>query len=290
MITRLPPLNAIKAFHVACRHLNLSRAAEELGVTQGAVSKQILSLEQHIGTKLFERIPTGLELTLEGLTLKRITLPAFDLLLAGFSDFERRPIKSRKIRISTLISFAAYVLAPRIGRIEEAFPDIQLEIFTSDRLLDHTLEEIDFAVRYGRGEAADLICQPLGPSALIPVCHPEFSLELGPKRLIQVFFANEWTLWARENGDALVRDRQPVFVEDLSVALNAALCLQGLALLPELLVRDLIARKQLVAIAEPIRNWEYQYHLAMLPQAAKRKRIMSIIDWLKNDLAGAASV
>ena len=73
MLSRLPSLNAIKAFHAASRHLNLSRAAEELGVTQGAVSKQILALEAFIGAKLLERLPTGLELTREGNSLKNVT-------------------------------------------------------------------------------------------------------------------------------------------------------------------------------------------------------------------------
>ncbi|NQY13523.1 MAG: LysR family transcriptional regulator [Henriciella sp.] len=101
ILSRLPPLNAIKAFHAACRHLNFSRAAEELGVTQGAVSKQIIALEDFVGVKLFERHSNGLELTLEGVVLKRVTLPAFDLLLSGFANFRRSAPSSSNIRIAT---------------------------------------------------------------------------------------------------------------------------------------------------------------------------------------------
>lgn len=284
MLNRLPPLNAIKAFHAASRHLNLSRAAEELGVTQGAVSKQILALEDFIGAKLFERLPTGLELTREGNSLKNVTWPAFDLLLTGFSRYERRPPRSQKVRISTLASFASSILAPRLGRLEAEFPDVQFEILTSDRLLDHSREEIDFSIRYGQASAQDLQCEPIGSARIVPVCAPGITMD--PKTLLrfQIFAINEWRAWEEANGDALTRHGQSLVIEEFVVALSAVLQGQGYAILPELMVHDHIQTGQLTTFGAPISDWPYQYYLAYLPQAEKRKPIAPIMAWIRNEI------
>lgn len=285
MLNRLPPLNAIKAFHAASRHLNFSRAAEELGVTQGAVSKQIHTLEDFIGTKLFERHANGLELTAEGQSLKNTTLPAFDMLISGFSRFERREPRSQKIRISTLASFASSALAPRLDRLEAAFPQVELEFLTSDRLIDHAKEEVDFSIRYGQGVAEDMVCEPISSADLIPVMHPEYDIKSGSVRLLQVFNVDEWQTWAHERGDDLTRSNRKVIVQEFLVALNAVLNGQGLALLPELIVRDHLLHGRLIRFGEPLRDWRYHYYIAMLPRAPRRRYVTSIIDWLKHDIA-----
>ncbi len=151
-LTRLPPLNAVRAFHAASRHLNFSRAAEELGVTQGAISKQIIALEDHVGTRLFERLPGGLLLTNEGKSLKETIIPAFDMLGSAFSRFERRPPRASNFRIATVASFASNVFVSRLDAFRDAFPQLELEIIASDRLVDLEREEIDISIRYGRGD------------------------------------------------------------------------------------------------------------------------------------------
>lgn len=285
MLNRLPPLNAIKAFHAASRHLNLSRAAEELGVTQGAVSKQILALEDFIGARLFERLSTGLELTREGNSLKNVTWPAFDLLLSGFSRYERRPPRSQKVRISTLASFASSILAPRLSRLEAEFPDVQFEILTSDRLLDHAREEIDFSIRYGQARGQELQCEPIGSANIIPVCSPDVALD--PQMLLrfQVFAINEWRAWEEANGDALTRYGQSLIIEEFVVALTAVLKGQGYAILPELLVHEHIKTGALATFGNPIHDWPYQYYFAYLPQALNRKPVAPIIEWIKSEIA-----
>ncbi|MEL6691566.1 MAG: LysR substrate-binding domain-containing protein [Pseudomonadota bacterium] len=285
MLNRLPPLNAIKAFHAASRHLNLSRAAEELGVTQGAVSKQILALEDFIGAKLFERLPTGLELTREGNSLKNVTWPAFDLLLSGFSRYERRPPRSQKVRISTLASFASSILAPRLSRLEAEFPDVQFEILTSDRLLDHAREEIDFSIRYGQARGQDLQTDPIGSANIIPVCAAGETLDPQMMLRFQVFAINEWRAWEDANGDALTRHGQSLIIEEFVVALSAVLKGQGFAILPELMVLEHIRAGSLARFGDPIQNWPYQYYFAFLPQALNRKPVAPIIDWIKSEIA-----
>ena len=284
MLNRLPPLNAIKAFHAASRHLNFSRAAEELGVTQGAVSKQIIALEDYIGAQLFIRSAAGLSLTTEGRILKDTTLSAFDLLAAGFNRFERRAPRSEKIRISTLASFAANFLAPRLARLEAAFPDIELEILTSDRLLDLAREEIDFSIRYGKGQAQDLLCEPIGTANLIPVCNPAISVEHQQVRRIQVFTVDEWQTWESLNGDALTKAGHAIMVEEFLVAVSAVINQQGIAILPELTVIDHIQEGRLTTFGSPIRDWPYQYYVAKLPRANKRRHVNAMIEWIKHEI------
>ena len=249
-------------------------------MTQGAVSKQIIALEDFIGVKLFERHPGGLQLTLEGIVLKRVTLPAFDLLLSGFTSFRRYAPSSVNIRIATLTSFAQHVLVPRLDGLETEFPKLQLQIFCSDRLLDHELEQIDFAIRYGRGDAEGLVCEPVGTTRLIAVRHPNYPLDTATKRLFQVFFIDEWKTWEKAHGDVLFHGSKRIFVEDLNVALNGVLTQKGLAVLPHLIVQDLIAQGRLVAIGEVTNGWEYQYYLAHLPRTRPRALVTEVIAWL----------
>ena len=287
MLNRLPPLNAIKAFHAVSRHLNLSRAAEELGVTQGAVSKQIIALEDFIGAKLFERSPNGLELTNEGYSLKDATLSAFDTLMTGFSRFERRPPRSQRVRLSTLASFAAEFFAPRLDRFEAAFPEVQLDILTSDRLIDHSREEIDFSIRYGGGDWEGLISQRLGSADLVAVCHPSLDVASQRLRCLHVYSADAWAAWAELPGQPRFQASSALVVEDFLVALHAALNGQGTTLLPELVVQEHIREERLIRVGSPLTNWRQQYFVAMTPRAQKRRDVMAIVDWIHAELAAA---
>ena len=172
MVKPLPPLNAIRAFEVASRHLNLSRAAEELGVTQGAISKQVIALEEFIGIQLFAREPSGLQLTAEGGNLKEAIAPAFTTLSDAFARYSRRPPGSNTIRISTVASFASNFLVPRLAKFTERLPGCELEFLTSIRLVDLAREEFDIAVRYGPGDWDGVVATPLSDGLLIPVCAP----------------------------------------------------------------------------------------------------------------------
>lgn len=172
MVKPLPPANAVRAFETASRHLNLSRAAEELGVTQGAISRQVIALEDFIGVQLFVREPGGLRLTNEGGSLKEAIEPAFTTLSEAFSRYSRRAPRSNAIRISTVASFAWQFLAPRLPEFRQQHPDVEIELITSIRLLDLTREEADIAVRYGLGEYQGLVATPLVKGLLTPVCSP----------------------------------------------------------------------------------------------------------------------
>ena len=287
----LPPLNAVRAFEVAARHLNFVRAAEELGVTQSAVSKQIAALEDFIGAKLFERGSGGVSLTLEGRELIHAVSPAFDALSDSFQRFSRKAPRSKKFRIATVASFAAKVLIPRMASFNEAMPDLELEILTSDRVLDLAREEVDLAVRYGAGGGEGVVAVPLDDGALTPVCAPRLFEEAGGDpaallarcRRIQVFLKNEWLAFEKASGVRPADAPPPVVLEHFLVAAEAAIEGYGVALLPRLIVESAIAKGELAAFAAPV-PWDQSFYLAYRSGADRRANVRKALAWLQSEV------
>ncbi len=287
----LPPLNSIRAFEAAARHLNFSRAAEELGVTPGAVSKQVIALEDFIGAQLFERLSDGLGLTLEGRELAESISPAFDMLGGAFNRFSRRPPRSSTFRLSTVASFASQVIVPRLNAFEKRFPNVQLELLTADRLLDFGREEIDLSIRFGAGQWDGLVSSALVEGTLVPVCAPDMPGDaaaiVSSARLIQTFPGNEWEKWQEATGIRFARDRKPFVMEHFLVAMQAVTAGQGVALLHEILVRDLLDAGTIRQFSEPI-DWHHTFYAAHPPNAEKRPALRDVLDWLKAELAADA--
>lgn len=299
MLSRLPPLNAVRAFEVAARHLNFSRAAEELGVTQGAISKQVILLEDFIGAKLFERRSGGLSLTQEGLAVKDALKPAFDLLDNAFARYHRRPPRSNACRISTLASFASQFLVPRLNAFEKAHPDIKLEILTSDRIVDLSREEVDFSVRYGLGGKDDVVERALFSGALAPVASPVLMAESAAKdtgaflssvRRIQIFSSNEWKSWSKTSGVDISDAPATFIMEDFIVAIEAVRAGEGVALLPEMLVRRLVANGDIVLFSPVFGEWPATYYTAHVPGVERQPHIKRVLDWLHAQAAEGALI
>lgn len=293
MVKALPPLNALRAFEVAARHLNFSRAAGELGVTPGAISKQVLALEDFIGARLFERLPDGLTLTLEGRELKESISPAFEMLTGAFSRFSRRPPRTNVVRLATVASFASQFLVPRLDVFEKSLPEIELEILTSDRVADLVREEIDLSIRFGGGGWDGLVSSELVEGLLVPVCAPSLhnqiisgsdSPNLEQTRLIQVFSSSEWRKWQEASGVDLPPAERTFVMEHFLVALQAVIAGQGVALLPEIIVRESLANGHLKQFSSPT-EWHQTFHLAHLPNAERQPRVRNIIEWLQAEIA-----
>lgn len=294
----LPPLNSIRAFEVAARHLNFSRAGEELSVTQGAISKQILLLEDYIGIRLFERLPGGLELTHEGQILKNAISPAFETLHEAFYRFSRRSPRSNICRISTLGSFAAHFIVPRLDRLEQLIPHVNLELLTSDRIVDFDREEIDLSVRYGAGIWDGVVAHKLTDGFMLPVCAPALleqhdgHLEqlAAQARRIQVFSNDEWRKWSHMHDIDLDEAPHTFIVEDFFVAIRAVLAGQGLALLPEILVRDLVNSGHLALFTPEKMAWHKTYYIVHAPNAERRPIVRDVIDWLVNEVRDSEKI
>lgn len=289
----LPPLNSIRAFEVAARHSSFSRAAEEMGVTPGAVSKQILALEDFIGVKLFERLPGGLELTPSGYSVITSVRPAFELLSQTFDRYSRRPPRSNVCRISTMASFSAQFLVPRLDKFQAEFPDIDLEILTSQRLVDFSREEVDLTVRYGRGAWDDVVSTELVKGQLVPVCAPSLLSNIRDKplddfilsaRRIQIHTADEWQSWAELIDLDLSESRCPFIIQDTLVAMEATLSGQGLALLPEIIARHNIRNGNLAVLSNQYLPWKKTYFITHKPNATQSAVVKNVISWIKKEV------
>src|SRR4051812_23767077 len=151
MLRRLPPLNALKAFEAAARSESLTRAAAELCVTQGAVSQQVKALEADLGLKLFSRERQRLVITEAGREYLVVVRDALDRIAVGTQLLVHRQ-SSGALVVSTSPDFAAKWLVHRLDRFAEAHPDIDLRISATLEHVDFAREDVDIAVRHGRGE------------------------------------------------------------------------------------------------------------------------------------------
>src|SRR5213083_2117619 len=172
MPRRLPPLNALKAFEAAARHESFTRAAEELCVTQGAVSHQVKALEAELGLKLFNRERQRLVITEAGRAYLVVVRDAFDRIGDGTERLLQRQ-RGGALTVTTSPDFAAKWLVHRLGRFAEAHPDIDLRVSATMHQVDFAREEVDLAVRHGDGNWAGLDVARLCSEQLFPVCAPK---------------------------------------------------------------------------------------------------------------------
>jgi len=172
MLRRLPPLNALKAFEAAARHESFTRAAEELCVTQGAVSHQVKALELELGIKLFNRERQRLIITEAGREYLIVLRDALDRIAVGTERLVQRQ-SSGVLTVSTSPDFAAKWLVSRLGRFAEAHPSIDLRISATLHHVDFAREDVDLAVRHGDGTWPGLDVARLSSEQLFAVCSPK---------------------------------------------------------------------------------------------------------------------
>ncbi|MBC8058872.1 MAG: LysR family transcriptional regulator, partial [Rhizobiales bacterium] len=197
------PLNALRAFEVSARHLNFTRAAEELHLSPTAVSQHVKNLEQRLGVPLFRRVPRGLALTDEGLALLPTLAESFSRIAASVEGFARgRGVRPREVlSVGAVGTFAVGWLLPNLRAFQRAHPLVDLRMFTNNNRVDLAGEGLDCAVRFGDGHWHGTEALPLMRAALAPVCAPAVAerlrvpRDLGRKALLRSYRADEWTAW-----------------------------------------------------------------------------------------------
>src|SRR6476469_7187320 len=208
MLRRLPPLNALKAFEAAARHESFTRAAEELCVTQGAVSHQVKALEAELGIKLFNRERQRLIITEAGRDYLAVLRDAFDRIAVGTERLVQRQT-SGVLTVSTSPDFAAKWLVNRLGRFAEAHPDVDLRVSATMHHVDFAREEVDLAVRHGDGNWPGLDTTRLSSEQLFPVCSPKLltgrralakPADILKYPLIHMDSRADWTKWLQAAG------------------------------------------------------------------------------------------
>ncbi|MBR0790640.1 transcriptional regulator GcvA [Bradyrhizobium manausense] len=257
MTARLPSLNGLRAFEAAARHLSFTLAASELNVTQTAISHQIRRLEEELGIRLFIRQNRALALTPEARDYLPGVRAAFnDLRLA--TDRLLRKDDDKMLTVSTLASLAAKWLLPRLADFQEANPDIDVRITTSTSLVDFQRDDVDAAIRYGRGQWPGVRADWLMADELFPVCSPSLLRGDKPLRqpedlrgypLLHTSNANsdDWRLWLTAAGLPADIAKQPGITFDMIfMTIQAAIDGIGVAMGRTSYVRDDITKGRLV--------------------------------------------
>src|SRR5712671_6424845 len=237
MLRRLPPLNALKAFEAAARSESLTRAAEELGVTQGAVSQQVKALEATLGIKLFVRERQRLVITEAGREYLAVVRDALDRIAVGTERLVQRQT-SGVLTVSTSPDFAAKWLVHRLGRFAEAHPDIDLRISATMHHVDFAREEVDLAVRHGDGNWAGLDVVRMCSEQLFAVCSPKLlsarhrlskPSDVLKFPLLHLDDRKDWARWLEAAGVKAELSHGPV-LNRASMVIDAAVDGQGIAL------------------------------------------------------------
>src|SRR5262252_8279753 len=198
----LPQLNALRSFEAAARHQSFTRAADELCVTQGAVSHQVKALEATLGLKLFNREHQRLALTEPGRDYLAVVRDALDRIALGTERLVQRQT-SGVLTLSTSPDFAAKWLVYRLGRFAESHPEIDLRVSATAPHVDFAREDVDLAVRHGDGKWPGLDIVRLCSERLFPICSPK--LVSGRNRIktaadllnFPLLHMNDWTTWTR---------------------------------------------------------------------------------------------
>jgi len=291
---RLPPLNALRAFEAAARHLNFSRAADELAVTPGAVSQQIQNLEDYVGGALFKRTPKGLLLTDAAQTALPALREAFDR-LAEAASLLTAPADGRRLTVSVAPSFAAKWLVPRLGLFEQAHPQVDVWLSADMEVVDFASGEIDLAIRYGAGRYPGLEVVKLLAETVIPVASPELAEAHPlnhPADLAQHVLLHDgspdaddscpdWPMWLAARGVKGVDGARGPRFNQSSLVIEAAVSGRGVALAKRALAQADLDAGRLVApmqIAETAVDFAYY---VVHPKAKGRlPQLKAFVAWI----------
>ena len=286
------PLNALRAFDAAARHLNFTRAAIELCVSQGAVSHQVAQLERRLGTRLFHRLPRGLALTDEGQALVPVVADAFDRVAATLDQYADGRFRE-VLKVGVVGTFATGWLLPRLDAFARAHPGIDLRISTNNNRVDLAGEALDFAIRFGDGAWHGTHAEPLLAAPLAPLCTPAIAIRLKtpadliPERLLRSYRADEWALWFATAGISPPVLRGPMFDSSALMAAAAAAG-QGIALAPPaMFTRELAAETLVQPFALTIDAG--RYWLTRLMTRTESEAMARFKAWLIDEIAGEAS-
>jgi LysR family glycine cleavage system transcriptional activator len=303
MSRRLPPLNGLRAFEAAARHMSFTRAAEELSVTPGAISQQIRSLEDHLGKPLFRRGNRSLLLTDAGQACLPYLRDGFDRLAEGIARLNDSG-RDRTLRVSVAPSFASKWLVPRLDDFTARHPELEVWMGAANTLVDFGVDDVDMAIRYGGGRYPGLFVDELMRESVFPVCSPKLVSGAhpltGPEALVHHTLLHDdssledvscpdWAMWLRAAGiDAVDGGRGPRFNQS-SLVLEAAASGRGVALAKSALAAVDIAEGRLVRPFEAVLPVNFAYYVVCPQSRADLRKVVAFRDWLRVQAAEPVS-
>lgn len=312
MPRQLPPLNAVRAFEAAARHLSFTQAAAELHVTPAAISHQIKGLEAHLGVALFRREPRRLLLTDAGQRALPGLREAFDHMAEALAAVQPRE-EGRVLTVSVVPSLASKWLLPRLEGFRRAHPEIEMRLDASARLVDFERDtDVDLAIRHGTGDYPGLHVDALLPAARVPVCRPALLNGAPPLRTPQDLRHHtllhvpwqccsdldpDWPEWLATAGVTGIDTRRGPRFNEHAYAIQAAIDGAGVLLASTVLVADDLAAGRLVVPfgsagdegggegdgthQEGLGAGDYGYYLVVPPAKLSLDRVRAFRDWVR---------
>ncbi len=286
-MTQLPPLNSLRAFDASGRRLSFRAAADELGVTQGAVAQHVRQLEAHLEVTLFERVPKGLAFTSVGRSYHARIAEIFAELRSATAELKPEP---DKVLISVTPTFAAKWLIPNLPHFTETHPNIDLRILATEKVSSFHSDGIDLAVRQGSPPfGASLKASLLFRQELIPVAAPKLAggklRPIGNEILSNVPKIHDThDLWPKYLAEMGVQDTSPrgLRLSQTALAVDAAIAGQGVALVSRFLVSHDLGAGRLVEVGEAWDADEQDFYLLGRRSAKNKPSVLTVMEWLKS--------
>lgn len=289
---RLPSLEALRAFEAAARHLNFTKAGDELHVTQSALSHRIGALEDELGVKLFERLGRRLELTREGAIVAEGVRRGLDEVRRAIARLESG---AATLTVTVLPSFATRWLVPRLPGFAKRHPGVEVRIAAEPAMVDLRAGSADVAIRFGRGNYPGMHVIKILDDAVVPVASPSFVAENGPFTGVADIgrvpllhdsptesdgSGADWRSWLARFGDADMRCEVATRFNQATLAIEAAANGLGVALARLSLCAGDLESGRLVQVLPLIAPTNFAYFFVCLPEHAERLSITAFRDWL----------
>ena len=289
---RLPPTNALVTFEAVARHLSFTHAARELGVSQAATSRQVRLLEDHLGVVLLDRARKRVRLTAAGQQLREAVAMGLGH-IASVADGLRQERRGRALTVATSLAFSAFWLMPRLPAFHAANPALELRLSTSDSEADWYDDDVDVAVVFGPQTVSGWYRETLFGDQVIAVCRPDYfgarglppSVQaLQEETLLQIespyvsWFS--WPDWFARNAAPLRRDPRGPRFNNYTIAIQAALDGQGLALGWRRLIAPLLRDGRLIQVTSASVTPDDAYVLLIPERAGEDRRVRAFRNWI----------
>jgi len=291
-------LDGLRAFEAVARRLSFSAAADELFLTQSAISRQIKALEEELGASLFSRGTRRVDLTAAGVALQQSVVPSLERIDRSVRQL-RVASGRRHVNVTTFASFATLWLMPRLVNFQREHPDIDIRISATDKLIDTDDPEVDLALRYDFEANVPPESERMFGEVLSPVASPWLqpkpsqASDLTEQALLEEddhrpsAASLSWRRWLREHGQPQLEPRRWIYLNYTHQQVQGALAGQGIALARLAMVHDALARGELVEpfgaagrIPGPAVYW-----LILLPAARLRPELVAFADWVRAEAA-----
>src|SRR5262245_59363773 len=295
----LPPLDLIQGFEAAARNLSFTKAAEELLLTQSAISRQIRGLEEHLGVALFQRRARAIALTEQGQVLNRAVSDLLER-LQQVTDALRASAGQPHLTLTTTSGFASLWLIPRLRRFTQLNPDVDVRISATYKTVNLERSLVDVAVRYCRSDAAPEGAKLLFGEELFPVCSPLLLSEGGPLRtpedlrhhaLLRIDDASgvlDWGTWLEAQGLSDFKPAASLRFDNYEQMIAAALAAQGVAMGISSLVSRLLESGQLIQPFSKSVIGTRAYYVITSQTTGRRPHVEAFVAWLVAEAAAAA--